>query len=149
MFPLLLTQLEVDALIAFLKALTDDRVRYETPPFDHPSLNVPDGGSGAIIDFYGVLAMDDRIEIPAVGAGGNGIGRGDAPAELPAAVAPPAPRRKRRGGRRSRDAAAPPPRRPHGLRFRRLRIAVSRSCPRAIERTTSWWPHLVARRSRG
>ncbi len=31
------------ALVAFLKALTDERVRYSRAPFDHPSLCVPDG----------------------------------------------------------------------------------------------------------
>jgi hypothetical protein len=30
-------------LVAFLKALTDDRVRWEQAPFDHPSLSVPNG----------------------------------------------------------------------------------------------------------
>lgn len=30
-------------LVAFLKALTDDRVRNETAPFDHPELIIPDG----------------------------------------------------------------------------------------------------------
>ncbi|MBI2686915.1 MAG: hypothetical protein HYX27_11420 [Acidobacteria bacterium] len=31
------------ALVAFLRALTDDRVRYERAPFDHPELCVPAG----------------------------------------------------------------------------------------------------------
>jgi cytochrome c peroxidase len=31
------------ALVAFLKSLTDDRVRYERAPFDHPELRVPNG----------------------------------------------------------------------------------------------------------
>lgn len=31
------------ALVAFMKSLTDDRVRYERAPFDHPELCVPDG----------------------------------------------------------------------------------------------------------
>ncbi len=31
------------ALVAFLKALTDDRVRFERAPFDHPELCVPIG----------------------------------------------------------------------------------------------------------
>jgi cytochrome c peroxidase/cytochrome oxidase Cu insertion factor (SCO1/SenC/PrrC family) len=74
--PLLLTGPEREALVAFLHALTDERVRYEKAPFDRPSLNIPNGGSGHIIDFFGVPAMDDRIEIPAVGAAGNGMGLG-------------------------------------------------------------------------
>lgn len=74
--PLLLTPTEREALVAFLKALTDDRVRYENAPFDHPSLNIPNGGSGHITEMFGVPVMDDRVEIPAVGAGGNGVGLG-------------------------------------------------------------------------
>lgn len=74
--PLLLTPVEREALVAFLKALTDDRVRYEKAPFDRPSLNVPNGGSGHITEMFGASVMDDRIEIPAVGAGGNGLGLG-------------------------------------------------------------------------
>ena len=35
----------VDALIAFMEALTDERVRYERGPFDHPSLILPNGES--------------------------------------------------------------------------------------------------------
>ena len=33
-----LTETEKVNLVAFLTALTDDRVRYERAPFDHPSL---------------------------------------------------------------------------------------------------------------
>src|SRR5262249_26472155 len=40
------TDAEDDALVAFLKALTDERVRYEKAPFDHPSLVVPNGALG-------------------------------------------------------------------------------------------------------
>ena len=38
-----LTQAERTSLVAFLKALTDDRVRFQKAPFDHPSLCVPNG----------------------------------------------------------------------------------------------------------
>ena len=41
--PLGLTDVEVDALVAFLETLTDDRVRYSRAPFDHPELVVPVG----------------------------------------------------------------------------------------------------------
>jgi cytochrome c peroxidase len=41
--PLGLTETEKSALVAFLVALTDDRVRFEKAPFDHPSLTVPNG----------------------------------------------------------------------------------------------------------
>ncbi len=74
--PQLLRPEEVDALVAFLKALTDDRVRYEKAPFDHPSLSIPNGGSGQITSLHGVPVMDDRFELPAVGVGGNGVGLG-------------------------------------------------------------------------
>ncbi|TMA70576.1 MAG: cytochrome C peroxidase [Deltaproteobacteria bacterium] len=53
--PLGLAAAEKDALVAFLLALTDDRVRFQRAPFDHPSLNVPNGPN-----------------IPAIGAGGAG-----------------------------------------------------------------------------
>jgi cytochrome c peroxidase len=74
--PLLLTPAEKVGLVAFLKGLTDDRVRYEEAPFDRPSLSIPNGGSGTITSLHGVPIMDDRIELPAVGAGGNLIGLG-------------------------------------------------------------------------
>jgi cytochrome c peroxidase len=38
-----LTNEEMDDLVEFLKALTDDRVRWEQAPFDHPSLTIPNG----------------------------------------------------------------------------------------------------------
>jgi hypothetical protein len=34
---------EQAAVVAFLKTLTDERVRYQRAPFDHPELMVPDG----------------------------------------------------------------------------------------------------------
>ena len=41
--PLGLTETEKNALVSFMLALTDDRVRCEKAPFDHPSINVPNG----------------------------------------------------------------------------------------------------------
>ena len=38
-----LNQNEQTQVVAFLKALSDDRVRYQRAPFDHPSLCVPNG----------------------------------------------------------------------------------------------------------
>lgn len=64
-------------LLAFLKTLTDDRVRYEKAPFDHPEIVVPHGHTG---DSQSVaaghplnpnLATDDTLTIPAVGKNGN------------------------------------------------------------------------------
>ena len=41
--PLGLTAAEKNALVAFLMAFTDERVRYEKAPFDHPGLCVSNG----------------------------------------------------------------------------------------------------------
>lgn len=51
------------SLVAFLLALTDDRVRMQQPPFDHPQLFVPNGDNP--------IGTDNTIEIPAVGAAGS------------------------------------------------------------------------------
>jgi hypothetical protein len=64
-------------LLAFLKSLTDDRVRWEKAPFDHPSLQIPNGHD---FDENMVIpggtaaghAKDDLITISAVGAAGRG-----------------------------------------------------------------------------
>jgi cytochrome c peroxidase len=50
-------------LVAFLLSLTDDRVRFERTPFDHPQLKVPNGGTFA--------SEQPRIIVPAVGAAGG------------------------------------------------------------------------------
>src|SRR5688500_11094792 len=71
----LLTVDEVDALVAFLEALTDERVVLRRAPFDHPQLFVPNGHVGdgvASLDANGDGRADDRlIEIPAVGRSGG------------------------------------------------------------------------------
>lgn len=41
--PLGMTPEERNGLVAFLLALTDERVRTKTAPFDHPELRIPDG----------------------------------------------------------------------------------------------------------
>lgn len=43
--PLGLTEAEKAGLVAFLLTLTDERVRCERGPFDHPSINIPNGPS--------------------------------------------------------------------------------------------------------
>ncbi len=61
-------------IVAFLKALTDPRVRYEQAPFDHPQLFVPAGHPGdhtSVIDDGTGSATDTLVEIPAVGAAGG------------------------------------------------------------------------------
>ncbi len=60
-------------LVRFLLALTDERVRQERAPFDHPQLRVTDGQpphDGTTC--RGISAACDHIiDIPAVGAGGR------------------------------------------------------------------------------
>ena len=63
--PLGLTQNDQEDLVAFLLALTDDRVRRQQAPFDHPSLSIPNGSDPASI------GTDSLIELPAVGAAGG------------------------------------------------------------------------------
>lgn len=43
--PLDLTEAEKNALVAFMLTLTDERVRCERGPFDHPSIDIPNGPS--------------------------------------------------------------------------------------------------------
>jgi cytochrome c peroxidase len=67
-----LTASEKADLVAFLKSLTDDRVRYERAPFDHPSLIVPNGavGDNDSVTTVGGRALDQPRTIPAVGRSG-------------------------------------------------------------------------------
>jgi len=64
-------------LAEFLLSLTDDRVRNEKAPFDHPQLFVPNGHPGdqiaitAINPNISFQAADDLLNIPAVGKGGR------------------------------------------------------------------------------
>ena len=72
--PLGLTLEERTQLVAFLKTLTDERVRYERAPFDHPSLNdLPNGhtlaANGKTVLFEG-RARSDTVPLPAVGRDG-------------------------------------------------------------------------------
>ena len=63
------------ALVAFLKALTDERVRFEKAPFDHPSLSVPNGHqfneTSVLRNGTTSYAIDTMMAIPAVGAAGR------------------------------------------------------------------------------
>ena len=65
--------------MAFLLTLTDDRVRNEKAPFDHPQLCVADGEVTPILvtssGTFSNEAMDNMVEIPEVGAGGK-VGAG-------------------------------------------------------------------------
>jgi cytochrome c peroxidase len=71
----LLTSDEVDALVAFLESLTDERVLYRRAPFDHPQIFVPNGHPGGPESTSDAnndgLADDIMVEIPAVGADGG------------------------------------------------------------------------------
>jgi cytochrome c peroxidase len=66
---------EIDAIVAFLESLTDERVLYRRAPFDHPQLFVPNGHPGdptGVTDENGDGLADDRmVVIPAVGAEGG------------------------------------------------------------------------------
>ena len=75
-----LNQQERAQVVEFLNALTDDRVRYERAPFDHPSLCLPIG----YVENAGVLTPDTSTGstaaaadvwalIPAVGQSGNAV----------------------------------------------------------------------------
>lgn len=69
-----LTLEEKYALVAFLKTLTDERVRWEKAPFDHPQLHVPVGAIGdeyAVTDNGNGIAEEEWMEVPMVGAGGR------------------------------------------------------------------------------
>jgi cytochrome c peroxidase len=70
------------ALVAFLKSLSDDRVRYERAPFDHPELCIPAGHAEAAPGVpeadtsdprFAFTARDKWALLPAVGRGGNTV----------------------------------------------------------------------------
>ena len=77
-----LSESQEEALVAFMVATTDDRVRYRRAPFDHPELRIPDGHPGDEYETVvsalkgdpnnGVEQAEDLIRIiDAVGAGGS------------------------------------------------------------------------------
>lgn len=64
------TEGEKDALVDFLLALTDERVRHRRAPFDHPQIFLPNGHPGSstfVTSTGGVEAADNMVTIPAVG----------------------------------------------------------------------------------
>jgi hypothetical protein len=69
----LFTEADEVALVDFLLALTDERVKFQRAPFDHPELIVPiDGASPDNQRGRGALLSDARFRrIPAVGAAGS------------------------------------------------------------------------------
>jgi len=61
-------------IILFLKSLTDERVRRDAAPFDHPALGVPAGhvGNTTSVSIQGNgAAADEFVTIPAVGRNGT------------------------------------------------------------------------------
>jgi cytochrome c peroxidase len=71
--PLGLSEKEQDALVAFMRALTDERVRRHAAPFDHPELVVPNGHAGdtrQVANDGTGRAVDLTLKLPAVGRGG-------------------------------------------------------------------------------
>jgi cytochrome c peroxidase len=72
--PLVLGEADLQALIAFLESLTDERVRTASAPFDHPEIVIPDGALGdasnVSLDAAGE-ALDRDLILPAVGRSGG------------------------------------------------------------------------------
>jgi cytochrome c peroxidase len=68
-----LTPAEKAAVVAFLKSLTDERVRWEKAPFDHPAIKVPHGVTGDNKTVTTMLGkpIEQYVTIPAVGAAGS------------------------------------------------------------------------------
>ena len=69
-----MTSDEADAVVAWLEALTDERVRIAAAPFDHPQLFVPNGHPGnhqQVEPGKQGFAKDDLLEIPMTGAAGG------------------------------------------------------------------------------
>lgn len=68
---------DIDDMVAFLKTLTDDRVRWEQAPFDHPSLTLPHGhvGDETWVKFSKATnqAQQETYTLPAVGKLGRGV----------------------------------------------------------------------------
>ncbi len=61
-------------LIKFMLALTDERVRNEQGPFDHPQLMVPNGHPGNQLKVTcgdALVPCEDTLELPAVGNAGR------------------------------------------------------------------------------
>ncbi len=78
-----LSEDEQNALVAFLKSLTDERVRLEKAPFDHPQLFITNGHPGdtnSVTNDSTGRATVTMLEIPAVGRNG-GTGTEDFPAK--------------------------------------------------------------------
>ena len=58
----------ISGLVEFMKALTDERVRNQSAPFDHPELLLPLGHGG---ESAGDIVIDDFISVSATGRDGG------------------------------------------------------------------------------
>ena len=72
--PLGLSEPEKVSLVSFLLSLTDERVRMEKAPFDHPSLCIPNGHSTSTASANGINAADDMLCLKEVGRTGASTG---------------------------------------------------------------------------
>ncbi len=70
-FPQDISDSDKAALVVFLKSLTDERVRWERAPFDHPELRIPHGHNTRATNANSRLARDRFMTIPAVGKDGR------------------------------------------------------------------------------
>jgi cytochrome c peroxidase len=70
-FPQEISNQEKADLVAFLKTLTDERVRFERAPFDHPQIKVPHGHTLATDLDDKKQAEDLFLDVPAVGKNGR------------------------------------------------------------------------------
>ncbi len=70
-FPQSITETEKADLVAFLKSLTDERVRWERAPFDHPQINIPHGHTLNTSAKNAKQAQDLFLQLPAVGKNGR------------------------------------------------------------------------------
>lgn len=71
-----LSDAEKDAIVAFLQSLTDERVRKDAAPFDHPQLFIPNGHRGDENNVPNVgqgRAADTLTELPATGRSGGPV----------------------------------------------------------------------------
>ena len=69
-----LSNTEKESLVAFLKSLTDERVRSQKAPFDHPQIDIPNGHLGnqfRVVDEGNLRARDNTFRVPAVGKDGG------------------------------------------------------------------------------
>ena len=73
-----LTSEEIDAIVAFLETLTDQRVVDQAAPFDHPELLVPNGHDGdhLSVDDQGGEAKTEFLRVAEVGRNGGPLPAG-------------------------------------------------------------------------